>query len=343
MSPRKSVKVPIGPLQMSDIARMAGVSESTVSRALANNPAVATRTRALVQKIAADAGYRINPAARSLRSKRTGIVSVAVPLAHQRAQHLYDPFMMTMLALLADELTSRGYSMLLSKIAKHQEGWIEDLRNGGQADGVILIGQSFEHEAINRAAKGGLAIVAWGEQLADQAYPSVGSDNRLGGLLATRHLLEHGRRQIAFLGDERLPEITPRFAGYRSALAEQGLTPDRALLVRTEFELDDAYRAVKAMLAKGARPDGIFAVSDVIAVGAIRALADASLRVPQDVSVIGFDDIALAAYSHPSLTTIRQDLALGARLLVDKLIARSNNLPVDTTVIAPQLIVRESA
>jgi len=332
-----------GPLQMSDIARMAGVSESTVSRALANNPAVAARTRALVQKIAADAGYRINPAARSLRSKRTGIVSVAVPLAHQRAQHLYDPFMMTMLALLADELTSRGYSMLLSKVARHEDGWIEDLLNGGQADGVILIGQSFEHEAINRAAKSGLAVVAWGEQLADQAYPSVGSDNRLGGLLATRHLLEHGRSRIAFLGDERLPEIAPRFEGYRGALAEQGLTPDRSLLVRTEFELDDAYRAVKAMLAKGARPDGLFAVSDVIAVGAIRALADAGLRVPQDVSVIGFDDIALAAYSHPSLTTVRQDLALGARLLVDKLIARCANLPVETTVIAPQLIVRESA
>src|SRR3546814_6095568 len=108
------------------IARMAGVSESTVSRALANNPAVAARTRALVQKIAADAGYRINPAARSLRSKRTGIVSVAVPLAHQRAQHLYDPFMMTMLALLADELTGRGYSMLLSKVARHEDGRSEE-------------------------------------------------------------------------------------------------------------------------------------------------------------------------------------------------------------------------
>src|SRR3546814_10462474 len=94
--------------------------------------------------------------------------------------------MMTMLALLADELTGRGYSMLLSKVARHEDGWIEDLLNGGQADGVILIGQSFEHEAINRAAKGGLAVVAWGEQLADQAYPSVGSDNRLGDRKSTR-------------------------------------------------------------------------------------------------------------------------------------------------------------
>src|SRR3546814_17799246 len=136
----------------SDVCSSDLVSESTVSRALANNPAVAARTRALVQKITADAGYRINPAARSLRSKRTGIVSVAVPLAHQRAQHLYDPFMMTMLALLADELTGRGYSMLLSKVARHEDGWIEDLLNGGQAAGVILLGQSFKHEEQGSAA-----------------------------------------------------------------------------------------------------------------------------------------------------------------------------------------------
>src|SRR3546814_18999610 len=130
--------------------------------------------------------------------------------------------MMTMLALLADELTGRGYSMLLSKVARHEDGWIEDLLNGGQADGVILIGQSFEHEAINRAAKGGLAVVAWGEHLADQAYPSVGSDNRLGGLLANRNLLAPRRRRIAFLGHERSPENHLGFRGCRQARAGRG-------------------------------------------------------------------------------------------------------------------------
>lgn len=347
MSPRKPpaapAAAPSATLQMSDIARLAGVSESTVSRALANSPAVSARTRALVQKIAADAGYRVNLAARSLRSRRTGIISVAVPLAHQRAQHLYDPFMMTMLALLADELTERGYSMLLSKIAQHQEGWLEELLRGGRADGVIVIGQSLEHETINLAAQRQLAVVAWGEQLPDQAYPSVGSDNRLGGELATRYLIEHGRQRIAFIGDERLPEIASRFSGYRDTLTAHGLRVDRALLVRSDFGLDEAYRATKAMLAKGARPDAIFAVSDVIAAGALRALADFGLRVPQDVSVVGFDDIALAAYSHPSLTTVRQDLALGARLLVDKVLACCANEIVTSTVIPPQLIVRESA
>lgn len=342
--PRTPPSAKLGvPLNMADIARTAGVSKSTVSRALADNPLVSARTRAHVQKIASEAGYRINPVARRLRAKRTGIISVAVPLMHERAQTLYDPFLMTLLALIADELTERGYSMLLSKIAKQRDGWLDSLKRGGQADGVIMIGQSLEHEAIDAAARRGLTIVAWGEQLPGQAYPSVGSDNRLGGELVTRHLAEHGRRSIAFLGDEQTPEVGSRYQGYRAVLAEHGLEAGRALHTRSGFGLDEAYHSVRAMLAKGARPDGVVAASDVIALGAIRALSEAGLRVPQDVSVTGFDDILLAACSQPSLTTIRQDLPLAARLLVDKILARSAGQSVTSTVIPPQLIVRESA
>ncbi|MCF5921683.1 LacI family transcriptional regulator, partial [Xanthomonas perforans] len=106
--------------QMADIARMAGVSESTVSRALAGSPVVAERTRAYIKQIAADAGYQVDPVARSLRAKRSNTVSVAVPMMHALDQPLSDPFLMTMLALLAEELTGRGYSMLLSKLDRHQ-------------------------------------------------------------------------------------------------------------------------------------------------------------------------------------------------------------------------------
>ncbi|HBK56987.1 MAG TPA: LacI family transcriptional regulator [Xanthomonadales bacterium] len=328
---------------MADIAQAAGVSESTVSRALADNPVVSARTRAHVQKIAQDAGYRINPVARCLRSRRTGIIAVAIPLVHQRDQHLSDPFMMTMLALLADALTARGYSMLLSKTARHTDGWVVDLVCAGHADGVIVVGQSFEHDAINAAVGRGVPVVVWGEQLPGQRYATVGSDNAEGAALATRHLLEHGRDRIAFLGDERVPEAAARLAGFRAELARHGRTPQRNLLVRASFEADEAYRAVKAMLAKGARPDGVVACSDVIALSAIRALGEAGLRVPQDVSVIGFDDIAMAAYSHPSLTTVRQDLPGGAALLVEKVLAAIAGEATTTHVLAPVLMVRESA
>ncbi|PKL99341.1 MAG: LacI family transcriptional regulator [Gammaproteobacteria bacterium HGW-Gammaproteobacteria-7] len=344
MPPRKrSESEPSRTLNMADIAKAAGVSESTVSRALADNPVVSARTRAHVQKIASEAGYRINPIARSLRSRRTGIISVAIPLVHQRDPHLSDPFMMTMLALLADELTGRGYSMLLSKTARHQDGWVQDLVRAGHADGVIVVGQSLEHEAINAAAAQGIPVVAWGERLPGQHYPSVGSDNSHGAALATRHLIEHGRERIAFLGDDRVPEAASRLAGYRAELERHGRPVQRALQVRAGFEADEAYRDVKAMLTKGGRPDGVLACSDVIALSAIRALSEAGLRVPQDVSVIGFDDVALAAYSHPSLTTVRQNLPQAARELVEKVLASIAGERPESTVLATELIIRESA
>ena len=328
---------------MEDIARLAGVSESTVSRALAGKSVVSEKTRAHIQKIASDLGYRVNPAARSLRSRRTQVVSVAVPLVHEQDQHLSDPFMMLMLAHLADELTERGYSMLLSRIPTHDEGWIEHLVRPGRADGVVLVGQSLEHESINRAAHAGVPLVVWGAKMANQPYVSVGSDNRLGGLQAGRHLAALGCRRIAFLGDERLPEIGARFEGYREALQEHGLAADPRLHVRTHFIAETAYDAVKAMLAKGAEPDGIFAASDVIAISAVRALAEAGRRVPLDVSVVGYDDIPLARHTHPTLTTVRQDIQLGARLLTEALLGMIEGHPGTSVEFTPELIVRGSA
>ncbi len=155
-------------LQMSDIAKLAGVSESTVSRALANSPLIAESTRARIQRLAAEAGYAVNPVARSLRSRQTGVIAVAIPLVHDHAQQLSDPFMMTMLSLLADTLSARGFNMLLSKIAAHEDGWVRRLQQPGRSDGVILIGQSFEHGSINEAARAGIPLVAWGTQLPAQ-------------------------------------------------------------------------------------------------------------------------------------------------------------------------------
>lgn len=329
--------------QMADIARVAGVSESTVSRALADSPLISEKTRKHIQQLAASAGYVVNPVARSLRAGQTQVIAVAIPLVHERTQHLSDPFMMTMLALLADALGDRGYNMLLTKIAEHEDGWVRRLQQQGRADGVILIGQSFEHAAINEAARAGLAVVAWGTQLKAQHYASVGTDNRLGGRMATEHLIAHGRRQIAFLGDERPPEVAHRFEGYKAALREQGLRRQPALHVRSPFDAHEAWLASRALIELGQPFDAIVAASDVIAMSAIRALSEAGRRVPQDVSVVGYDDILLAQYAHPPLTTVRQDFAEGARALVDRVIAAINGQPASSLALQPQLIVRASA
>ena len=340
---RRRISQPPTNLQMADIARLAGVSESTVSRALKDSPLIAARTRERIRRLAEEAGYVVNPVASGLRSRQTGVITVAVPLVHEREPHLFDPFMMTMLAHLADALGDRGYNMLLAKIAVHQDGWVRKLQQPGRSDGVILIGQSSEHAAINEAARTGIPLAAWGTRLPAQRYPVVGSDNRLGGRIGTDHLIRHGRRRIAFLGDERLPEVAHRHEGYRQALREAGLKAHPELQVRSPFASADAWASVRAMLDAGAELDGVMAASDVIAISAIRALSESGLRVPQDVSVVGFDDILLAEHAHPPLTTVRQELAQGAVALVDTVIAAIRGEQPESTILTPTLIVRASA
>jgi len=327
---------------MADIARMAGVSESTVSRALADNPRVAERTRAYVKQLAAEAGYQVDPVARSLRVRRSNTICVAVPLMHAHEQPLSDPFMMTMLALLAEELTGRGYSMLLSKVDRHQDDWIGQLARSSRADGLIMIGQSFEHAEMNAAAREGWPMVVWGSHIDGQAYVSVGSDNLLGGELATTHLIEAGRRRIGFLGDEQLPEVAPRFSGYRAVLEHHGLPFDRRLHARSHFLSEDAYRLTRAMLKKTDPPDGVFAASDLIALGAMQALAERGLRVPEDVAVAGFDDIPMARLAQPALTTVQQDTRGAGAVLVSTLIDLIERRPAQSRELDTRLVVRRS-
>jgi len=333
-------------IQMADIARMAGVSESTVSRALADSPLVSARTRAHVRQVANQAGYQVDPIARSLRSRRSNTICVAVPLMHAHGQPLSDPFMMTMLALIAEELTARGYSMLLSRVDQHRDGWIERLVRSRHADGIILLGQSYEHQSMDAAARNGWPMVVWGSRIAGQSYLSVGSDNRQGGELATRYLIDTCHRRIAFLGDDQLPEIAQRFAGFRAMLEAHGLPLDPRLHVRCAFLGEHGYQAMRALLKKTAPPDAIVAAADVIALGAIRALNDHGLRVPQDVALTGFDDLPLAKDSQPPLTTVQQDFSTGARCLVERLLAIIEGAPTDpaqSLELPVQLVVRESA
>lgn len=171
----------------------------------------------------------------------------------------------------------------------------------------------------------------------------MGTDNRLGGQIGTDHLIRHGRRRIAFLGDERLPEVGHRHEGYRHALRNAGLKPHPELHVRSHFCSEDAYASVRALIESGADFDGVMAASDVIAISANRALSESGRRVPQDVSVVGFDDILLAEHAHPPLTTVRQELAQGAITLVETVIAAIRGEHPESTTLAPSLIVRASA
>ncbi|ATC23523.1 LacI family transcriptional regulator [Caulobacter vibrioides] len=332
-----------GRLKMADIARMAGVSISTVSRALAGNPLIPKPLRDQIVEIAQTHGYVVNQSARSLRLRKTDTIGVIIPLGHETGQLISDPFFLEMIGRLADEITRRNYAVLLHKVVVTETGWLERIIQAHRADGLLLIGQSNQHDVLNAVAQTYKPLVVWGAQLPGQAYCAVGSDNVAGGRLAVAHLAQAGRRKIAFLGATHAPEAAQRFEGYRQGLAEAGLAFDPALVVSAHYTMDEAREAIADFIATGADFDAVFAFSDVIALAAIAALTEAGRSVPRDVAVVGFDDIVLARHSAPPLTTVRQDLEFAARQMVDRLFARMAGEPAESTLSPVELVVRGSS
>ena len=330
------------PTTMNQLAKLAGVSVSTVSRALAGNPVINDRTREKVVALAREHGFQPNMVARNLRLRRTETIGVVLPLGHQADQHLTDPFFLTMIGHLADELARCGYDMLLKKVVPRDDQWLRRLAESGRVDGIIVIGQSNQQAALEMVARTYRPMVVWGANLPGQDYVTVGSDNVAGGALAASHLIARGRRRLIFLGDNRAPEIAQREQGFQRACDEAGLGAS-AHSLRVGLVADDAYRALLGIIDREAGVDGIVAASDVIAIAAIRALEARQCSVPRDVSVVGYDDVPIAEHLVPSLTTIRQDLALGAGLMIEKLFGLIAGEPQSSSVMTPELIVRQSA
>lgn len=326
---------------IADLARIAGVSVSTVSRALTGKGALAAKTRERIQSIADGHGFRLNIAAQNLRLGRTGAIAVLLPLGHERGQHLSDPFFMAMLGFLADALADKGYDLLLSRVLPEGDGWLDAFIRGGRVDGVIIIGQSDQSGVLDRTAGRYAPMVVWGERNDSHVHVTVGSDNRAGGALAARHLFDRGRRKLAFFGNVTVPEFAARYHGFVDALPpEIGASVD---LVTTRITPDASLHVAAAYFAAGNRPDGIFATSDVVALSVLSAAAEQGISVPGDLSVVGFDDIPIARFANPPLTTIRQDIAAGARNLVDLLLRRMAGEDVAPVQAMPDIIVRESS
>jgi DNA-binding LacI/PurR family transcriptional regulator len=329
--------------KMAEVARRAGVSLSTVSRALAGSPVISEETRRLVIEAARQLDYRVDAAGSSLRTGQTRTIGVVIPLAHAARQNFSDPFFLEILGAVADEVAAGGYNLLLTRVTEDPADWICDLARGRRADGVIVIGQSLHHESLNRIAANGFPMVVWGALLPGQQYVSVGSDNVAGGQSATAHLLSQGCRRIVFLGDPAAPEVGARLQGHLRALQAAGVERLPQLEVPVRFGSDAAYDAIASLLDAGVEFDGVVACSDVIAMSAMRALAERDRQVPADVAIVGFDDIPLSAFTTPPLTTIRQNCHAGARLLVSTLLSAIRHQPTATVVIPTELVVRVSS
>lgn len=338
--PMESSQKVIGTL--ADLARVAGLSTSTVSRALAGNPAIRQETRDRVTALAREHGYRPNVIGRNLRTGKTHAVAVILPLGHEVGQPVSDPFFITLLGHLADALTSKGYDLLLSRVIPSDDDWLGRMTDSGRVDGVLVIGQSDQLETIETMARRYEPLVIWGAAYPDRVQCTVGTDNRLGGQMATQHLLGQGRQHLVFFGNPDFPELGERYAGFLAAHAASGVKA-AAHPLPVHLTPNTAYETIGEFLDAGNSVDGIVAATDIIAMAAIRALHERGISVPDDVAVVGYDDLEIAIHAAPALTTIRQDIGAGARAMVDLLMRRLAGEKTGSFILPPELIVRQSA
>jgi DNA-binding LacI/PurR family transcriptional regulator len=330
-----------------DIAALAGVSQPTVSRALTGNPSVSAETRARVLAAAEQLNYKVDKNASNLRRQHSHTLAVLFFEEPSADGALINPFYLSMLGPMVRCCATRGYDLLIS-FQQLSSDWHVDYEDSRKADGIILLGYGDYREHRPRLMQlldRGTHFVRWGPADKTSIGPTIGSNNVQGGFDATEHLIRQGRRRIAFIGTATpaYPELLDRWRGYCRALQANGIEADVAL--RTDAEPDEAEgrAAVADLLSRGVAFDAIFAASDMAAIGAMHALQNLGRRIPDDVTIIGFDDIPAASLSSPPLSTVRQDARGAGEALVDALVRSIEGQQVGNCLLPTRLVLRESS
>ncbi|WP_199432239.1 LacI family DNA-binding transcriptional regulator [Qaidamihabitans albus] len=324
------------------VARAAGVSRSTVSRVINELPGVSGRAREAVNRAIETLRYVPNEAARSLVTRRTNSIALVVSEPGDRV--FGDPFFAGVLRGIHAGL-SGNRQLVLMMLAEDDDGaQLESYLCSGHVDGALVVSMHGSDPLPQRLAAAGLPVVAGGRPLGDANVPYVDSDNFTGGLLAARHLVSAGRGRIATIaGPEDMAVGIDRLVGWRRGLSEAGLPTDA--IVHSDFSVDGGAAAMAELLERYPDVDGVFAAADIIAVGAMRELAQRGRRIPADVAVVGFDDSVFATSVTPRLTTVRQPVEEFGRTLTWRLLAQlagEEHLP-PSILLPTELIVRDSA
>jgi DNA-binding LacI/PurR family transcriptional regulator len=329
-----------------DIADIAGVSQATVSRALRNSPLVRQDTRERIQKIARELNYFVNRNAAGLRTQQSNTIALLLFDETDSTDQRMNLFFMSILDNITRAAAKHGYDVLLS-LQQLTEDWHIEYQASHRADGLILLGYGdylAYRENLAALANANARFMIWGPIVRDQPGHSFGCDNESGGFQATQHLLKLGRRKIAFVGNTSRgsPEHASRHAGYVRALEEAGIEPDERLWCASDNSETLGHGAAQQLLARHVEFDAIFAGTDLIAIGAMRALKDAGLFIPENVAVVGFDDMPLADYVTPTLTTVQQNAQIAAEGLVNGVVGLIEGKPVESRLMEPKLIIRKS-
>lgn len=328
-----------------DIARLAEVSHSTVSRALGDSPLVSSETKARIQRLAQEMGYSPDAQARSLVMGRTHTIGIVVTA-------ITDPFIAEIVQAVERTAGDHDYSVILASSNSKPEREIAavEMLQSKRVDGVIVtssrVGALYQ-EHLDRLGVPVVLVNSHSEQSGPYTF-SVNVDNRHGGCLATEHLVRLGHRRVAYVsGPENHSDDRERLAGYRQALAEAGIPFDPALVLQGNGRSSGGERAWSQLLALQPPPTAAFCYNDVTAIGLIRAARKSGRTLPRDLALVGFDDIPFASYIQPSLTTVAQPKAQMGRQAVEMVLGLMNSgeahVPaVSNVVVQGTLVVRES-
>lgn len=323
-----------------DVAVRAGVSATTVSHVVNGTRPVSSELSARVQQTVRDLGYQPNALARSLRRKQSHTIGLIVP-------DNSNPFFAEMAHSVEYAAYGIGHAVVLcnSDDDPAREALYLDLLLKRQVDGIVLVAATTSRDAMRAVVERGVPLVVVDRELPDPAHDCVLTDHEAGGYAATEHLAQLGHKHIACIaGPSDLGSSASRVAGYRAALRASGLAVDTSLVVRGDFRDHSGYTAAQKLLKRSDPPTAIFACNDLMAIGAMAAARDAGLGVPEGLSVVGFDDIHLAGYLNPPLTTIAQPMAELGRVAAELLLQRmqDRSLPPRRIMLRNRLVVRRT-
>ena len=328
--------------RIQDVAKLADVSTATVSRALATPERVSPEARARVLEAIAKTGYVPNPAARTLRSQKTYMVLVVLP-------DLSNTFFSKILRGIEETLFEAGYGMIISDLdgSPEKEAHFAAFTAAGRVDGAILLnghlfGQS--REAEGQPARIKIPLVAVCEAIPGADIPQIEIDNRAAAYGMTQHLASLGHRSIAYVSGPASNILErERFQGFKDGLGAADLPFDPALVLAGDYTIEAGVRAGQELVARSTRPTAVFCTSDEMAIGLMRTLFSAGLRVPEDISVAGFDDIEFAAVAEPPLTTIHQPRRELGQAAASALIELLQGRPSPKRIrLETELVIRDS-
>ncbi len=324
-----------------DIANKANVSYGTVSRALNNKYGVKKETRERVLAVAVKMGYSPNAIARGLVKKSTHSIGLVIP-------DILNPFYPGVACGIEEKALKSGYSVFFCNTNHDKKREIQSLKLLAEkrVDGIILAPGLEDSNVPDSLANGDIPIVHICKRFVEPSKSFVVIDDERGGFLATKHLIEQGYKKIGFIGaKDQAFNLDERFEGYKQAFQKYGLQIDERYIYSSDFKRQTGYRIVRRMLADGDYPRAIFAENDLLALGVIQAIREAGLSIPDDIAVVGFDDIPFAAFPEVQLTTIRQPKhemgEIAVSILLDQM--SGHNAEPRKVILEPRLIVRKSS